>query len=170
MKREATNDVEEDAEGSKNPSDTRRKRGRPPRVDTPMECRIKNIMKGLRKCKDEQYGSTRVKSALSYMADRRLQGQYACDCLRAAPRRKAVSGLLSRNQTSNSIGWHQSECHILLILSTYRATNWWKRNASSVESTNLWSCLRQMCGSCVKMQRPTTRTPRRYIKTQWFSW
>ncbi|KAF8464117.1 Bromodomain-containing protein, partial [Kalaharituber pfeilii] len=39
--------------------DPRRKRGRPPRVDTPMECRIKNIMKGLRKCKDE-HGNMRV--------------------------------------------------------------------------------------------------------------
>jgi chromatin structure-remodeling complex subunit RSC1/2 len=31
--------------------DTRKKRGRPPRVDTPMEARIKAIMKGLRKAK-----------------------------------------------------------------------------------------------------------------------
>jgi len=31
--------------------DTRKKRGRPPRVDTPMEARIKNIMKSLRKFK-----------------------------------------------------------------------------------------------------------------------
>lgn len=32
--------------------DARKKRGRPPRVDTPMEARIKNIMKGLRKPKN----------------------------------------------------------------------------------------------------------------------
>lgn len=34
--------------------DTRRKRGRPPRVDTPMECRIKNVMRSLRKLKDQE--------------------------------------------------------------------------------------------------------------------
>lgn len=51
-KNEATGD--QDDEGGKK-EDARRKRGRPPRVDTPMECRIKNIMKGLRKCRDEQY-------------------------------------------------------------------------------------------------------------------
>lgn len=32
--------------------ETRKKRGRPPRVDTPMEARIKAIMKGIRKLKD----------------------------------------------------------------------------------------------------------------------
>lgn len=31
----------------------RRKRGRPPRVDTPMEMRIKNVIKGLRRVKDD---------------------------------------------------------------------------------------------------------------------
>ena len=52
-KREAT--LDDDDEGSKKETEQRRKRGRPPRVDTPMECRIKNIMKGLRKCKNEEY-------------------------------------------------------------------------------------------------------------------
>lgn len=33
--------------------DPRRRRGRPPRVDTPMEMRIKNILKALRRLKDE---------------------------------------------------------------------------------------------------------------------
>lgn len=52
-KREAT--LDDDDEGGKKETEQRRKRGRPPRVDTPMECRIKNIMKGLRKSKDEEY-------------------------------------------------------------------------------------------------------------------
>ena len=34
-------------------SDSRKRRGRPPRVDTPMEARIKNILKGIRKYKNE---------------------------------------------------------------------------------------------------------------------
>ena len=34
-------------------SDPRKKRGRPPKVDTPMESRIKAILKGLRRLKDE---------------------------------------------------------------------------------------------------------------------
>lgn len=34
--------------------DVRRKRGRPPRVDTPMEARIKAVLKGIRKLKDPQ--------------------------------------------------------------------------------------------------------------------
>ncbi|RPA81174.1 BAH-domain-containing protein, partial [Ascobolus immersus RN42] len=33
--------------------DPRRKRGRPPRVDNPMEMRIKNVLKGIRRVKDE---------------------------------------------------------------------------------------------------------------------
>jgi len=43
-------------EGSrqKDLSDPRRKRGRPPRVDTPMEIRVKNVLKALRKLKDER--------------------------------------------------------------------------------------------------------------------
>lgn len=57
LKREAT--LDDDDEGGKKETEQRRKRGRPPRVDTPMECRIKNIMKGLRKCKDED-GHLRV--------------------------------------------------------------------------------------------------------------
>jgi chromatin structure-remodeling complex subunit RSC1/2 len=45
---------EGEEEGVKRPKDDpRRKRGRPPRVDTPMEQRIKNILKALRKVKDE---------------------------------------------------------------------------------------------------------------------
>jgi chromatin structure-remodeling complex subunit RSC1/2 len=37
--------------GQKQEPDTRKKRGRPPRVDTPMETRIKTILKGIRKHK-----------------------------------------------------------------------------------------------------------------------
>lgn len=37
--------------------DPRRKRGRPPRVDNPMEMRIKNVLKGIRRVKDEKYAS-----------------------------------------------------------------------------------------------------------------
>ena len=52
-KREIT--IEDEDEVGKREIDQRRKRGRPPRVDTPMECRIKNIMKGLRKSRDDEY-------------------------------------------------------------------------------------------------------------------
>lgn len=44
----------ETGEGLKMKDDPRRKRGRPPRVDTPMEMRIKNVLKSLRKFKDER--------------------------------------------------------------------------------------------------------------------
>lgn len=37
---------------NQNDPDARKKRGRPPRVDTPMEARIKAVLKGLRKFKD----------------------------------------------------------------------------------------------------------------------
>lgn len=52
-KREVT--IDEEDEGGRREIDHRRKRGRPPKVDTPMECRIKNIMRGLRKCRDDEY-------------------------------------------------------------------------------------------------------------------
>jgi len=54
---------DEDAEegGSRKiKDDPRRKRGRPPRVDTPMEIRIKNILKALRKLKDDETGQQRI--------------------------------------------------------------------------------------------------------------
>lgn len=51
----ATNKRESGVKGDDDPKgsldDPRKRRGRPPRVDTPMEARIKNIMKGLRKFK-----------------------------------------------------------------------------------------------------------------------
>ena len=37
-----------------NDAETRKKRGRPPRVDTPMEARIKAVLKGLRKLKSPE--------------------------------------------------------------------------------------------------------------------
>lgn len=52
-KREIT--IDDEDEVGKKEVDQRRKRGRPPKVDTPMECRIKNIMKGLRRCRDDEY-------------------------------------------------------------------------------------------------------------------
>jgi len=51
---------EEETGGRKVKDDPRRKRGRPPRVDTPMETRIKNILKALRKLKDEEAGNQRM--------------------------------------------------------------------------------------------------------------
>ena len=50
-------DGQVNGEGSrqKDLTDPRRKRGRPPRVDTPMEVRVKNVLKALRKLKDERY-------------------------------------------------------------------------------------------------------------------
>jgi chromatin structure-remodeling complex subunit RSC1/2 len=45
---------EREEKGEKDEPDTRKKRGRPPRVDTPMEARIKAIMKGLRKPKNSR--------------------------------------------------------------------------------------------------------------------
>jgi len=53
-------DGEEETGGRKAKEDPRRKRGRPPRVDTPMETRIKNILKALRKLKDEETGHQRM--------------------------------------------------------------------------------------------------------------
>ncbi|ELR08339.1 hypothetical protein VC83_04650 [Pseudogymnoascus destructans] len=41
-------------EGSKDDADAHKKRGRPPKVHTPMEARINTILKGLRKFKDEK--------------------------------------------------------------------------------------------------------------------
>ena len=47
-------DRSKDDEGVKgNDTDARKKRGRPPRVDTPMEARIKAVLKGIRKPKDK---------------------------------------------------------------------------------------------------------------------
>ncbi|CAO1602886.1 hypothetical protein XANCAGTX0491_006484 [Xanthoria calcicola] len=50
MKRDAT--AKEDGQKGTD-SDPRKKRGRPPRVDTPMEARIKAILKGIRKFKND---------------------------------------------------------------------------------------------------------------------
>jgi chromatin structure-remodeling complex subunit RSC1/2 len=52
-------DAEEETSGKKARDDPRRKRGRPPRVDTPVETRIKNVLKALRKLKDHK-GITRM--------------------------------------------------------------------------------------------------------------
>lgn len=57
--------TEGDEEGGPTPdkrarNDPRRKRGRPPRVDSPLEIRIKNILKALRKLKDEESGRQRI--------------------------------------------------------------------------------------------------------------
>ena len=47
-------DRSKDDEGQKGTiDDPRKKRGRPPRVDTPMEARIKAVLKGIRKLKDQ---------------------------------------------------------------------------------------------------------------------
>lgn len=54
-RRDTVEDNEDGDTARRDREDPRRKRGRPPRVDTPMECRIKNIMKGLRKLKDPRY-------------------------------------------------------------------------------------------------------------------
>ncbi|KAI9804142.1 MAG: hypothetical protein M1825_001544 [Sarcosagium campestre] len=52
----------ESGDGTKgNEAEARRKRGRPPRVDTPMEARIKAVMKGLRKIKDAD-GAQKISS------------------------------------------------------------------------------------------------------------
>ena len=42
----------ENSQKSSDRANARKKRGRPPRVDTPMEARIKSILKGLRKLRD----------------------------------------------------------------------------------------------------------------------
>ncbi|KAL8675394.1 MAG: hypothetical protein Q9168_000225 [Polycauliona sp. 1 TL-2023] len=56
MKRDATS--REDGQKGTD-SDPRKKRGRPPRVDTPMEARIKAILKGMRKFKNDS-GQTMI--------------------------------------------------------------------------------------------------------------
>ncbi|KAI5842538.1 Bromodomain-containing protein, partial [Morchella snyderi] len=64
-RRTGKNVKDDDGEGGnesvrKDMNDPRRKRGRPPRVDTPMEVRVKNVLKALRKLKDEASGNLRI--------------------------------------------------------------------------------------------------------------
>ena len=49
-KREAGTKADKGAKGD----DLRKRRGRPPKVDTPMEARIKNVLKAMRKCKNDK--------------------------------------------------------------------------------------------------------------------
>lgn len=51
---------DDDDDGSNAKDDGRKRRGRPPKVDTPMEARIKAILKGLRKPRDEE-GNLRIR-------------------------------------------------------------------------------------------------------------
>ncbi|KAF2760855.1 Bromodomain-containing protein [Pseudovirgaria hyperparasitica] len=72
-KREA--DVKADAaEKAAAEAESRKKRGRPPRVDTPMEARIKNIMKAMRKPKNSQ--SQLMISAFERLPDKTTMPEY----------------------------------------------------------------------------------------------
>jgi chromatin structure-remodeling complex subunit RSC1/2 len=53
-KREGGTKAKDDIVTKANDPESRKKRGRPPRVDTPMEARIKAIMKGIRKPRNSQ--------------------------------------------------------------------------------------------------------------------
>lgn len=53
-KREGGTKVKDETVTKANDPESRKKRGRPPRVDTPMEARIKAIMKGIRKPRNSQ--------------------------------------------------------------------------------------------------------------------
>ena len=61
--------------GRKLKDDPRRKRGRPPRVDTPMEIRIKNILKALRKLRDDDSGQQRI-SAFEKLPEKKEFPEY----------------------------------------------------------------------------------------------
>ncbi|KAF2752169.1 chromatin structure-remodeling complex protein-like protein rsc1 [Sporormia fimetaria CBS 119925] len=70
-KREAGRTRDEARDGD---PDARKKRGRPPRVDTPMEARIKNIMKGIRKPRNEQ--NRLMVSAFERVPDKTAMPEY----------------------------------------------------------------------------------------------
>lgn len=55
-------------------TDSRRKRGRPPKVDTPMEARIKNILKGLRRFKT-QSGQAKI-AHFDRLPDKTIMPEY----------------------------------------------------------------------------------------------
>ncbi|OAF99716.1 chromatin structure-remodeling complex protein rsc1 [Paraphaeosphaeria sporulosa] len=67
MKREGKADAKEDPE-------SRKKRGRPPRVDTPMEARIKAIMKAIRKPRNSQ--NKLMVSAFERVPDKAVMPEY----------------------------------------------------------------------------------------------
>jgi chromatin structure-remodeling complex subunit RSC1/2 len=75
-------------------ADLRRKRGRPPRVDTPMEARIKSVLKGLRKIKDNN-GEMRIRH-FEKLPDKGIMPEYfeaikvpmAMDVLKKKSKRK----------------------------------------------------------------------------------
>ncbi len=55
-------------------TDSRKKRGRPPKVDTPMEARIKNILKGLRRFKT-QAGQAKI-AHFDRLPDKAMMPEY----------------------------------------------------------------------------------------------
>ncbi|KAF2122046.1 chromatin structure-remodeling complex protein rsc1 [Lophiotrema nucula] len=71
MKREGAAKSKDD---SKDDPESRKKRGRPPRVDTPMEARIKAIMKGIRKPRNKL--NKLMVSAFERVPDKQLMPEY----------------------------------------------------------------------------------------------
>ena len=90
-------DDEEDT--SKAAEDLRKRRGRPPRVDTPMEARIKAILKGIRKPKDEA-GNSKIRH-FDRLPDKGMMPEYyqiikdpiALDILKRKSKRKKYRSL-----------------------------------------------------------------------------
>ena len=72
-KREGGSKTKEDATKATDP-ELRKKRGRPPRVDTPMEARIKAIMKAIRKPRNEQ--NKLMVSAFERIPDKAVMPEY----------------------------------------------------------------------------------------------
>jgi chromatin structure-remodeling complex subunit RSC1/2 len=91
---------DEEEEGVKaNDADPRKRRGRPPRVDTPMEARIKAILKGIRKPKDDA-GQLKIRH-FERLPDKQLFPHYfqeikepmALDMIKKRAKRKKYSTL-----------------------------------------------------------------------------
>lgn len=78
--RGSLNGVKKDASGGKDDElriaeiEARKKRGRPPKVDTPMEVRIKNVLKGMRKFKNKD-GFSRINS-FDRLPDKAVMPEY----------------------------------------------------------------------------------------------
>ncbi|OCK84394.1 hypothetical protein K432DRAFT_422613 [Lepidopterella palustris CBS 459.81] len=73
-KREGGAKAKEDTTAKTNDPESRKKRGRPPRVDTPMEARIKAIMKGIRKPRNSQ--NKLMISAFERVPDKSVMPEY----------------------------------------------------------------------------------------------
>lgn len=90
---------DEDEEGGKGDGESQKVRGRPPRVDTPMEARIKAILKGIRKPRDDA-GHLRIRH-FDRLPDKQANPHYyqeikepiAVDIIKRKAKRKKYNSL-----------------------------------------------------------------------------